>query len=565
MTHPQQIADAPAKSVEQTNYRQDSTITSLAITTVEDNKLFIKDKSSTGSKNTIDLSAINIYKPQHSDDDTYGPDRRSLSLRHQDHNEVKASTELRFDNLDLLRSTNIENLSSNKKTLENEPRGNFAGQEFARGENKDTAEYLVKPGDSLAKIAKQLAGKDATPQQVERLRREIAELNGWKEGSPAIYPGERIKVPADKTQPGKSEEQQKQEAREKLTKEAEEKFKNDPAKLEAFKENMRLFEQRAEKDKLSPAEIAKTYAEINRLLEAKGDKPLKPEQRKTIAEQIMRQAADPTTIDQGSHNTCNMATVESRMYTRNPSAAARLVADVALTGEYVATDGRRVRLNPGAHDEARNPNTYDGERSHASEIFQVAAVNLHIDQENRKMNPRGQLRYEQHPVKPGSLDTGERIIDYGVKPPRVIDYHPGIFASNLGNLSDVYAAITGKSEKGIVIARDRPALDPSDGVTRITSESQLNEELARAKREGKLPLIVAVNTSMEPFWSDSGAGSAGGSGGGHVVTITDYTPGPPAKVTIDNQWGKRADHDATKPITVHTLFQAMHDKTHKHN
>jgi predicted lipoprotein len=63
---------------------------------------------------------------------------------------------------------------------------------------------------------------------------------------------------------------------------------------------MRLFEERAERDNLSPTEIAKTYKEIDRLLEAKGDKPLKPEQRKDLAEQIMRQAADPTTIDQGS-------------------------------------------------------------------------------------------------------------------------------------------------------------------------------------------------------------------------------------------------------------------------
>ena len=47
---------------------------------------------------------------------------------------------------------------------------------------------------------------------------------------------------------------------------AEEKFKDDPAKLKQFKENMRLFEERAGRDNLSPTEIAKTYKEIDRRL-----------------------------------------------------------------------------------------------------------------------------------------------------------------------------------------------------------------------------------------------------------------------------------------------------------
>jgi hypothetical protein len=101
-------------------------------------------------------------------------------------------------------------------------------------------------------------------------------------------------------------------------------------------------------------------------------------------------------------------------------------------------------------------------------------------------------------------------------------------------------AITGKYESGIAIAHDSAVTDKSDGVKRISSEKELNAALAQAKKNGKMPLIVAIDTSVEPFWTDSGAGRAGGSGGGHVVTITDYSPGPPAKVTIDNQWGKGA-------------------------
>jgi len=421
----------------------------------------------------------------------------------------------------------------------------------------ESEEYTVKPGDSLSRIAREHLGtRDAA--EINKYIQEMARLNGWKDGANhKIQPGDRIQVPTDKNAEVKPDSQNKQEQREKLERLAEEKFKDNPEKLAEFKENMRRLEARAAKDGLSDAEVAKTFKETSRLLEAQANKPLSPERRVNLAEQVMRQAADPTTIDQGKHNTCNLATVESRMYTKNPSDAAKLVADVALTGQYTTKDGIRVRVNPAPHDEARNPNTIDGERSHASEIFQVTSVNIHVELENRKTHPRGNLRYEQHPGDPSNGDTGERIIDYGQKPPQVVDFHPQIYGENAGNLRDVYRSITGKDEKGIVLGHADTLTDPSDGVKTVKSEQELNDYLAQAKKDGKLPLIVGVDTRMEPFWSDSKAGEAGGSGGKHVVTITDYQPGPPPKVTIDNQWGKGNDHDASKPVSVSDLYKAM--------
>ncbi len=483
MTSTRQTPELQEKKAEQVLGQSDGVLGSQTITKPEDNRIFLVDKSPTTRVKSLDFAKVDIYQPQPGSDHSLGPDRRPYIPGDKTTNEVKASFELRFDNFDKISLTSAEKLDFHinkaidtskltQQKLENTGADAKLERPLSEKElpdkdlpSKDTAEkvnsekpvideYIVKPGDSLAKIAKDLAGKEGTPQDTERIIKEIVQLNGWRDASHPIHPGDRVKVPGDKASEAKPEDQRLQEAKEKLTKQAEEKFKDDPAKLAQFKENMRLFEERAERDKLSPTEIAKTYKEIDRLLEAKGDKPLKPEQRKDLAEQIIRQAADPTTIDQGGHNTCNMATVETRMYTRNPSDAARLVTYVALTSQYVATDGRRVRVNPGAHDEARNPATIDGERSHASEIFQVTGVNLHIDQENRKTNPRGQLRYEQHPTQPGSGDTGERIIDYGSKPPKVIDDHPQIYDENLGNLRDVYSAITGKKENGIVIAHD---------------------------------------------------------------------------------------------------------------
>jgi hypothetical protein len=521
MTFAKQLHDLQEKKVDQPTGQSDGALAIQAITKPEDNRIFIADKSTSAGVKSLDFGKmdiykVDIYKTTANDDNAIGPDRRSILFDEKTAKEVRASSELRFDNFDKLSLTSAEKLD-------------------------------FKPPNSL------------DTKSLHETRIELAKPDKEKSDKPVIV--ESLVKSGDKSAEAKPGQEKLKEVKDQLIKHAEERFKDDPAKLKQFKENMRLFEERAGRDNLSPAEIAKTYKEIDRLLEAKGDKPLKPEQRKDLAEQIMRQVADPTTIDQGHHNTCNMATVESRMYTRNPSDAAKLVADVALTGQYVASDGSKVRVNPGAHGESRNRNTLDGQRSHASEIFQVTAVNLHINQENRKTNPPGQLRYEQHPTVPGSGDTGERVIDYGSKPPKVVDTHPKIYFGNLGKLRDVYSAITGKNETGIAIAHDSAVADKSDGVTRISSEKELNAALAQAKKDGKMPLIVALDSTMEPFWSDSGAGRAGGSGGGHVVTITDYSPGPPAKVTIDNQWGKGADHDATKPVSVHELYQAVRGKT----
>jgi len=304
--------------------------------------------------------------------------------------------------------------------------------------------------------------------------------------------------------------------------------------------------------------VTETYKQLDRLLSAKGDQPLSPQRRDILAEQIIRQAARPTNIDQGQHNTCSMASVETRMYNRNPSDAAKLVTDVALTGHYTNSDGIRVTINPGPHGESRPRKTADGDRTHASEIFQVTSANLHVEMENRKTDPKGQLRYEQHPTKPGSGDTGEHIIDYGVKPPKLLENDPRINDGNMGNLRDVYTSITGKAEKNIVVAKERDGLDLSDGIKRVNSEKEFSDVLAKAKKDGKLPLLLSVDANLEPFWTDSGGGTAGGSGGGHMVTVTDYKPGNPAQVAVDNQWNKVSDH-LSKTLSVHDLYATMGD------
>ena len=91
-----------------------------------------------------------------------------------------------------------------------------------------------------------------------------------------------------------------------------------------------------------------------------------------IAEQIMSHAADPQLIDQGGHYTCAVAALESQMFTRNPSQAARMIADVATEGAFETASGKTVRpdsslLKPDS--EAQEHPTPDRSRSYASQLF----------------------------------------------------------------------------------------------------------------------------------------------------------------------------------------------------
>ena len=332
--------------------------------------------------------------------------------------------------------------------------------------------------------------------------------------------------------------------------------------LSKYKKDMADFEDRAKRDGLSQDEILKTYQQIERINAGTGDKPLSQLERQHISQEVMHQAAVPTDISQGYHNTCNVTSIECRTYTRDPAAAAKLVADVALTGEYHAPDGTVVKINPAAHDQSKTWPPVDGQRTHASELFEVTAVNIHYAQENAKNGT--DIRYEQQDPKPGdNADTGERLMDYSKHPPKNVTEGGGWFgwggtevhSPDLTDkaITDVSNTITGKNEKDVLLQ----AWGTTDGgVTAVHSEDELKAKLKELKDQHKLPVVIFVDTNNEPFYSDSGRGAAGGSGGPHVVTITDYDE-KTGQVCVDNQWNSAVDHGKNNPINVHDLYTAM--------
>ncbi len=240
--------------------------------------------------------------------------------------------------------------------------------------------------------------------------------------------------------------------RAKISDQAERNIK-DPYELEQFKQDMAAFEQRAKEAKppLSQEEIARTYSELSKLMEAGGDKPLTHEERVKIATQALHHAAFPESIAQGNHNTCNVATIETRMYTREPSAAIRLVADASIKGEVKLNDGTVVKIDPAdslkPHDTSKKGSTTE-DRDHASQVFQVTAVNAHhathkfkgFDKDGKPIElPPGAVRYVQVEPKDAN-DTGERLMDYSdPKNPKPV------YEAETKNTTDVHGQPTTKT------------------------------------------------------------------------------------------------------------------------
>lgn len=320
-----------------------------------------------------------------------------------------------------------------------------------------------------------------------------------------------------------------------------------PEDVKALTDSMKAFEVRARERGLPDKEVASTYSHVSRLLEATGETPLTTDRRHRLALQVAAYAAVPTDISQGINSTCSVASIESAVYTINPSDAARIVVDIATTGRHTTRTGHEIVVDPSPRTEAARYEGIrrDGDREHASEIFQITAANVFYRSTGQT------FRYDQVPTV-GTSDSGERLFDTAGL--GVMRDFPGL---SDGDIAATARLITGHDRIGVIhsegYARSHPIVD------KAASLEELNTLLLRAKEEGRLPLIVRVNAVLEPFaryGSDLKPADLTTSGV-HVVTITDYHPGPPPKVNLDNSWKERDDFLGDKRLSVEDLWKGM--------
>ncbi len=327
----------------------------------------------------------------------------------------------------------------------------------------------------------------------------------------------------------------------------------DPKQLTQFREDLKKFESRVSAKKLNDLEVPDTYKHLERLLntEEVNKWSLPMSERVRLAKQVLSQAADPTRIDQGAHNTCNVTAVEVRTYSLHPSNAARLVSEVAITGTYKSSEPSPTSINVDSRSllpdaESRSDPRKDGERSFATQIFNVTAVNL-VHRRDKTGNVYGN----------DSMGGDEYL--YNRRLGQTVSKQPDLDDDQIVNAYDIVNATDRKREPLVMLDADDNVAGKGKNIVRVKSEEELMQKLVQAKDSGQLPVIVGVDAHVEPFWTDSGHGSAGGSSGGHVVNVYDLTSDQPPKVLIDNQWGSKSDHLGANAVSLRQLFIAMHE------
>jgi hypothetical protein len=321
-------------------------------------------------------------------------------------------------------------------------------------------------------------------------------------------------------------------------------------------DDMTTFETRAKSAGITDAQVDEVYKHATRLL-AEPQGTMSQSDRNKIALQIIRNSAKPNNIDQGHHGTCNVSVVEGRIYTRNPEAAAKLIADVATTGSFTTADGAKITPTARslqADDEAGGTWASDGERGLAGQVFQVTAANIKWQRQvvtpDFRLSKLGQIVYEQIPNKRSrfSGDTGERVMDYNVTPPRETTKYSQGPSLSVSDLTDISNQITGKTEKDFVFENKVHA--GRDTIT-VSSPQELETAILDAQKNGKLPAFIRVHTGNDPFLTDQGGWFSRQRGVWHVVSVTNYDQ-KSKKVSIDNQWGGSSD----RAVDLEKLYKA---------
>ncbi|MDR3616373.1 MAG: hypothetical protein P4L53_22625 [Candidatus Obscuribacterales bacterium] len=311
-----------------------------------------------------------------------------------------------------------------------------------------------------------------------------------------------------------------------------------------FKKDMAAFEDRAQKEHLPPEEITKTYAQMNKLLNAKDSESVIPaENRALLAEQLMHQVAHPGQTSQGLHETCNVTTVAKETLTKAPSKMAEVATSTALTGHFTAPDGKEIKvdkksLEPGG--EEQNVKPHDGERSYATQVLNVALANEALQGRNP---PESYAQRTPDPTVPG--DTGERRMDAsgkvmnGTMARRDSEGNirwlngplndPGLTAHEISSLGKAY---NGDSNH---------VIDPTNiesGTEMVTSSQQLGQRLQQYKDQKQLPVSISVDSNHPPIADKEDVAPGYG---GHIVNITDYDA-QTGKVMVSNNWDTEHNH-----------------------
>jgi len=329
-------------------------------------------------------------------------------------------------------------------------------------------------------------------------------------------------------------------------------------------------------------EIIKAFTQIDKLLEAETSRLPQPEEQNRIqvAEQLMHHIADPTSVDQGPFPVCQFESLQDRQMLRNPAEAARLVTDIALTGEYTPTNplmGRTIKLHSSVLAPDKESSGYHidkgsaARRSYASQLFDAVTVSLALD-----VTKGDASRKNYHDVHLEQKDGKYFMVQdhkNGIAPEFLDDFIDNR-GSSIDSLVRVNAAIVGKAESGFIIVGSAYAkldaahqqygdmLSLGDGVRFLHSAGELTGMLQSIKDSGEWPPILSMESSVDPIHSQWRKARFSGNvqAGGHSEVMTDFDP-KTHKASLDGHWGKAADDTGPPHVDLGQIANAILLKT----
>ncbi|MBX9722484.1 MAG: hypothetical protein K2X81_13885 [Candidatus Obscuribacterales bacterium] len=339
-----------------------------------------------------------------------------------------------------------------------------------------------------------------------------------------------------------------------------------PEGKQRLSESVKMLECR---DDISRNEKDKSFNEMLKLIDSKVKSSYSQSDRETIAAQALWHMARPTRQEQGQHSTCNVTTVRSTLMHQSPSTFARMISEIGTTDKFKTADGSMIDLPASMTQILKSESNFPpsgGARSWLGHISDVAMANIYWQRQTVDTFgltvPKGSIKYtDNEPQYNG--DSGERLHKYlpdgrqhyelRERTQNVVARSPELYPANI---LDIMGQITGRDEKGRVIAHKAHYSDEAGKVALVDNEVTF----AKAISEGPWPKIITVHTSQDPFWNDSGSGTAGGAGGRaggwHVVVATGLDKNTNS-IAIDNSWQPERDHNANRRrISLKNLFQA---------
>ncbi len=329
----------------------------------------------------------------------------------------------------------------------------------------------------------------------------------------------------------------------------------------------------------TPESKDRFFQQIERLISGEPNATIDFKERVLVSLQLLHQAGDVESIDQGEFKTCGLSTLEKRLLMRDPGLVARMVSDVALTGSTKTETQRSVSLEkdwlrPQAPESVSYP-PQENTRSLASQYVALILGNVkfQINNEQKGTNYRfghvnGNdvvLDYAAKPPSPvyrnsitGKVDTdpvhrfddGKIMVGPNLRPWRKpLENSPHI---NEKDIIDTYSAVTGESGENMVMLHYSQARGPVEKslagivdwatlnvkprdsrVSVYRTEGEMQAQIQRAKDSNNLPLI---------FLSPN-----------HAATINGFNT-ETNRVSYDNQWGKAMDFSGAKSLDTRALF-----------